>query len=128
MDANQVRILLNIIMITISLQIFAYNRLSLDILMMTLTVLQMSQLDIYLLNDTHGYAETIATLRDIASNEILLHDGSKQRILTNKIQARFTDSAEQKVVFISRQVWIATICFPKTSHSGKYSHFISSLL
>lgn len=71
----------------------------------------MSQLDIYLLNDTHGYAETMATLADISANEILLHDGSKQRVLTNKIQSRFMNSADHKTVFISRQVSVAHSSF-----------------
>lgn len=30
----------------------------------------MSQLDIYLLADTHGYAESLATLAEIAPNEV----------------------------------------------------------
>ena len=32
--------------------------------------LQMSHIDIYLISDTHGYAETLATLEDIAPNEV----------------------------------------------------------
>jgi hypothetical protein len=78
---------------------------------------QMSQLEIYLLNDTHGYAETLATLADIAPNEILLHDGAKQRVLTDKITRRFANTADQKVVFISRQVCIIAHLVINTVHS-----------
>ena len=80
------------------------------------------------MSDTHSYAESLTTLRSLSPNEvksdsvlyyafmtvkwsskffyyqILLHDGSRSRILSKKILALFPETnSGARVLFISRQ-------------------------
>lgn len=62
-----------------------------------------SVLEVYLLNDNHSYAETLSCLSNLRPNEVLLHDGCKQRVLSQKIEERMRDRDGCRVLFISRQ-------------------------
>ena len=67
------------------------------------------------MSDSHSYTETMATLFAISPHEILLHDGTRTRILSQKIEASFGQESRQQgggsgvrgsaagsVIFISR--------------------------
>jgi DNA mismatch repair protein MSH4 len=54
------------------------------------------------LTDNHSYSQTISTLHVLVPDEILLHDGCKTRVLTQKIIDSFVAS-DCRVFFISRQ-------------------------
>lgn len=60
-----------------------------------------SVVEIYTMIDSHSYNEAISTLTNINPNEILLHDGCKNRILSKKIEDRMSETA--RVLYISRQ-------------------------
>jgi hypothetical protein len=52
--------------------------------------------------DSHSYNETITTLCGISPDEILLHDGSRTKVLSRKIEDRMSTEGA-RVLFISRQ-------------------------
>jgi DNA mismatch repair protein MSH4 len=54
--------------------------------------------------DNHSYAESINTLQELEPNEILLHDGRREGILTNKIKQTFSESSVT-ILFMSRQLF-----------------------
>eukprot|EP01038_Epipyxis_sp_PR26KG_P013442 gene13442-18022_t len=60
-----------------------------------------SSLEIFLTADNHAYNETIMTIRDIFPQEILLHDGSRTKPLSKRIENEFKNSSS--ILFISRQ-------------------------
>ena len=62
-----------------------------------------SIMEIFMMCDTHSYLESLSTLQSIVPNEILLHDGSRDRVLTKKIIENFPVSEETRILFISRQ-------------------------
>ena len=67
---------------------------------------QLTLIEIYLLTDCHSYNETILTIQDINPHEILLHDGSKNKILSKKIIANNAkDNNPARILFISRQYY-----------------------
>ena len=59
-----------------------------------------STLAIYLLSDSHSYNETVLTLQSIQPNEILLHDGARNRTLSKKIELECSE--DTRVLYISR--------------------------
>ena len=62
-----------------------------------------SAVEVYLLTDSHSYTETMGTLTALAPNEVLLHDGTKQRVLSQKIEKRMLEGGGCRVLYISRQ-------------------------
>lgn len=64
-----------------------------------------SMVELFLINDSHSYAETVQVLSSIQPQEILLQDGSQKKTLTQKIVALHSQigDASTRVVFISRQ-------------------------
>jgi len=62
-----------------------------------------SVIEIFIMSDTHSYMESLSTLQSIGPNEILLHDGSRDRVLTKKIIENFPVSENARILFISRQ-------------------------
>eukprot|EP01035_Chromulina_nebulosa_P021418 gene21418-27744_t len=58
-------------------------------------------MEIYTLTDSHSYNETILTIHGIDPDEILLHDGCRNKTLSKRIEAECRDDA--RVLFISRQ-------------------------
>lgn len=60
-----------------------------------------SVVEIYLMTDSHSYNEALSTLSNLSPDEILLHDGCKNRILSRKIEEHLGERA--RVLFISRQ-------------------------
>lgn len=64
---------------------------------------KLSTIELYLMSDTHSYTECVTTLRYFQPNEILLHDGTRGRVLSNKVLENFPPHQDCRVVFISRQ-------------------------
>ena len=60
-----------------------------------------SAIEIYLMTDSHSYNEALTTLSGLCPNEILLHDGCKNKTLSKKIEDSLGKTA--RVLFISRQ-------------------------
>jgi DNA mismatch repair protein MSH4 len=60
-----------------------------------------SVIEIYLMTDSHSYNEALSTLSNLNPDEILLHDGCKNRILSRKIEDHLAEKT--RVLFISRQ-------------------------
>ena len=60
-----------------------------------------SVLEIFLMSDSHSYNEALFTLNSIEPDEVLLHDGCKNRILSQKIEEKM--STNTRVLYISRQ-------------------------
>ena len=60
-----------------------------------------SVIEIYLMTDSHSYNEALSTLSSLCPNEILLHDGCKNKTLSIKIEDSLGRTA--RVLFISRQ-------------------------
>lgn len=52
--------------------------------------------------DSQSYSKTIAALRVIEPDEILLHDGTRDRVLSTKIVGEFHGKTS-RVLFVSRQ-------------------------
>lgn len=52
--------------------------------------------------DSQSYSKTIAALRVIEPDEILLHDGTRDRVLSTQIVGEFHGKAS-RVLFVSRQ-------------------------
>jgi hypothetical protein len=52
--------------------------------------------------DSHSYNETLMNLDCISPDEILLHDGSRNRVLSRKVEDRMAAS-NSRVLFVSRQ-------------------------
>ena len=57
-------------------------------------------LSVYLIADSHSYSETIQVLQTIEPDEILLHDGSRGRTLSKKIEQCCGEN--MSVLYISR--------------------------
>lgn len=55
--------------------------------------------------DGHSYSETLSLIDDLEPDEILLHDGSRTRVLSKKIEEAFVSREESypSVLYISRQ-------------------------
>lgn len=66
----------------------------------------LSELEIFIIGDSHSYSETISTLRMIEPHEILLHDGRKGSTLTRKLELHFSNGAlTTRILYISRQCY-----------------------
>jgi DNA mismatch repair ATPase MutS len=62
-----------------------------------------SLLEVTTLSDTQSYAQTMAHLQSLQPNEVLLHDGSRSRVLSLKIVEAFHRGEDGRVLFVSRQ-------------------------
>ena len=69
----------------------------------------LSEAEVYLVADSHSYSETISTLQLLDPQEILLHDGRKNSVLSKKVEMHFGNAAcaanPTRVVYISRQYY-----------------------
>lgn len=52
--------------------------------------------------DSQSYAKTLAALQTIEADEILLHDGTRGKVLSTKVVGSF-HGAVSRVLFVSRQ-------------------------
>lgn len=52
--------------------------------------------------DSQSYGKTLAALRAIEADEILLHDGARGRVLSSKVVGAFHGDTS-RVLFVSRQ-------------------------
>ena len=52
--------------------------------------------------DSQSYSKTLAALRTVEADEILLHDGARGRVLSSKVVGTFHGGAS-RVLFVSRQ-------------------------
>ncbi len=66
---------------------------------------QISQMDIYVIPDSHTYGETLNSLALADPDEILLHDGTKNTVLSKKISAMFDDDSNARVVYLTRSLF-----------------------
>lgn len=73
-----------------------------EICISKLSTIDMSKIELYLIQDNHGYQETMTLINDLQPNEILLHDGSKQRIIAKKIEEH-SKHEDIRILYISRQ-------------------------
>jgi DNA mismatch repair protein MSH4 len=73
-----------------------------EICISKLNTIDMSKIELYLTQDNHGYTETMSLINDLQANEILLHDGSKHRIIAKKIE-EYSKDEELRILYISRQ-------------------------
>lgn len=54
------------------------------------------------IQDSQSYTKTLAALQDVEPDEILLHDGTRGRVLASKIVGAFHGD-RSRVLFVSRQ-------------------------
>ena len=60
------------------------------------------QLQLSCIQDSQSYTKTLAALQDVEPDEILLHDGTRGRVLASKIVGAFHGD-RSRVLFVSRQ-------------------------
>ena len=75
-----------------------------EICISKMTTGQTYKLELYIFSDNHAYTEAISIINLLNPSEILLHDGSKNRILSQKIEfITATNHESCRVIYISRQ-------------------------
>ena len=75
-----------------------------EICISKMTTGQAYKLEVYIFSDNHAYTESISIINSLDPSEILLHDGCKNRILSQKIEfITSTNTDSCRVIYISRQ-------------------------
>jgi DNA mismatch repair protein MSH4 len=63
-----------------------------------------THMEVFLLADDHSYSGSLTLLEDLGPDEILLHDGRKDSVLSKKIEMQFSGPiSKARIVYISRQ-------------------------
>ena len=64
-----------------------------------------ASLEVYVVPDNHTYKETLGTLALIHPDEILLHDGTKDAVLSTKIKGMFEANSGGELNVAARIVY-----------------------
>ena len=75
-----------------------------EICICSMELSNLSMMHVFIIIDNHSYTESLNILESLNPNEILIHDGCRDKILTNKIQSKYNNQREfTSVLYISRQ-------------------------
>ena len=60
-----------------------------EICICSMELSNLSMMHVFIIIDNHSYTESLNILESLNPNEILIHDGCRDKILTNKIQSKY---------------------------------------
>lgn len=87
-----------------------------------------SSLEIYVVPDNHTYKETLGMLALIDPDEILLHDGTKDAVLSTKINGMFqANNGGEQVVVAARIVYVTRSLFDQDRGAELLKKIVSGI-